>query len=56
MKDRLFFTAAAAAVFAATLFLGVLCLKELPFGYLECALLYLSAVIAVSALSVGWRK
>ncbi|MBU5625872.1 hypothetical protein KQI82_02835 [Oscillibacter sp. MSJ-2] len=56
MKDWRFFAAAAAAVFAATLFLGALCLENLPFGYLECALLYLSAVIAVSALWIGWKK
>ena len=56
MKERRFFAAAATAVFAATLFLGVLFIKNLPFGYLECALLYLSAVIAVSALWIGWKK
>lgn len=36
-----------------TLFLGCLLIRELPFGYTECALLYLSAVIAVSACYVG---
>ena len=56
MKDRKGFAAVAAVVFLGTLALGCFCVRSLPFGYTECALLYLSAVIAVSALWIGRNK
>ena len=56
MKGWKGFSAAAAGVFLGTLALGCFCVRSLPFGYTECALLYHSAVIAVSALWIGRNK
>ena len=37
------------AVFLITLFLGLILIDRLPYGYTECALVYLAAVVAASA-------
>ena len=43
-------------VFLLALVLGVFLMNQLPFGYTDCALLYLSAVTAASAFWVGRKK
>ena len=44
------------AVFVGTLVLGGILLSAFPFGYVESALLFLAAVVAVSAVWIGREK
>ena len=44
------------AVFLITLFLGLILIDRLPYGYTECALVYLAAVVAASATWIGRRN
>ncbi|QNL44295.1 hypothetical protein H8790_12780 [Oscillibacter hominis] len=56
MKERLLILATMAFVFIVTLCAGCIAIRKLPGDYTTSALIYLCAVIAVSACYVGRKR